>query len=128
MKHNDKDKAKPPKPQSPEPPQDHNARWPTLTIDYTPYEQHLEDSDLTDDQKRKFLDVLWSIIVSFVDLGIGIHPLQQAARNGCGKNEVSAGFLTPDSQDLVSSKDVPKIKFVTAAEGSTKPSQTRSPK
>lgn len=48
-----------------------------LTIDYALYEDYLADADLTDDQKHQFLDALWSIICAFVDLGFGIHPLQQ---------------------------------------------------
>ena len=39
---------------------------PALTIDYALYEQYLDDSDLTDAQKREFLETLWNIIVSFV--------------------------------------------------------------
>lgn len=49
-----------------------------LTIDYALYERYLDDCDLTDEQKREFLDNLWNFIVCFVDLGFGVHPLQQA--------------------------------------------------
>lgn len=49
-----------------------------LTIDYALYERYLDDCDLTDGQKREFLDNLWNFIVCFVDLGFGVHPLQQA--------------------------------------------------
>jgi hypothetical protein len=28
------------------------------------------------EERRAFLETLWSIIVSFVDLGFGVHPLQ----------------------------------------------------
>lgn len=52
-----------------------------LTIDYALYERYLDDCDLTDKQKREFLDNLWNFIVCFVDLGFGVHPLQQA----CGQ-------------------------------------------
>jgi len=57
-----------------------------LTIDYDLYAQYLEDSDLSEDQKREFIETLWSVIVSFVDLGFGVHPLQQAASDRCGPN------------------------------------------
>lgn len=53
-------------------------RPPVLTLDVALYEQHLADSGMTDDQKREFLEALWIIIVGFVDLGFGIHPVQQA--------------------------------------------------
>ena len=51
---------------------------PVLTLDYALYAHYLDNADLTDEQKKEFLDALWLMIVSFVDLGFGIHPLQQA--------------------------------------------------
>ena len=61
---------------------------PALTIDYALYEQYLDDSDLSEAQKREFIETLWNIIVSFVDLGFGVHPLQQAATDGCGAKSI----------------------------------------
>lgn len=58
---------------------DRRAFRPTLTVDWETYGKMLEDSDLTEDQKREFIETLWSIVVNFVDLGFGIHPLQQAS-------------------------------------------------
>ena len=52
--------------------------WPLLTIDYALYEKTLENSNASDEEKREFIETLWNIIVSFIDLGFGIHPLQQA--------------------------------------------------
>lgn len=54
------------------------SHFKALTIDYDLYATYLEDSDLTDEQKREFINTLWNIMVGFVDLGFGIHPLQQA--------------------------------------------------
>lgn len=48
----------------------------TIQIDYERYAACLDDSDLDDDQKREFIDTLWSIITAFVDLGFGVHPVQ----------------------------------------------------
>ena len=55
-----------------------------ITVDYEKYEHFLETADLSEDQKRQFIDALWQIIVSFVDLGFGVHPAQQA-QNTCGQ-------------------------------------------
>lgn len=52
--------------------------WPVLTIDYGYYEKLLENSDASDEEKLEFIQALWNLIVNFVDLGFGIHPLQQA--------------------------------------------------
>ncbi|MGJ8670994.1 MAG: hypothetical protein ACSHXK_16040 [Oceanococcus sp.] len=70
---------------------DDGLQPPSLTIDWELYGKYLEDSDLTDDQKREFIETLWSIVVAFVDLGFGVHPVQQA----CEQNQKS-GIPSPD--------------------------------
>ena len=50
----------------------------SLTIDYQLYEEYLEDSGLSDQEKKEFLNTLWQLVVGFVNLGFGVHPLQQA--------------------------------------------------
>ncbi len=81
---------------------------PALTLDVALYENYLTDSDLSEDQKREFLETLWSIIVAFVDLGFGVHPLQQASE-ACGQNS----DLPSSAKDDVVSSDVklPKNRF-----------------
>jgi len=78
---------------------------PAITIDYALYDQYLEGMDLTEFQKREFLDTLWSIIVNFVDLGFGVHPLQlamEASSNAaCDKDLELAQHI---SNSVVSSK------------------------
>lgn len=51
---------------------------PVIEIDYARYEQLLDDPDLTPEQRRAFLDAVWNIMVEFVSLGFGVHPLQLA--------------------------------------------------
>jgi len=55
---------------------------PTLSIDVARYQEYLDGSDLTPEQKEEFLQAVWSIVVTFVELGYGVHPLQEA----CGKD------------------------------------------
>ncbi len=50
---------------------------PTLQVDIERYAPYLEDADITDEQKRELIEALWSIMISFVDLGFGIEPVQQ---------------------------------------------------
>lgn len=71
---------------------------PTLAIDWELYGAYLEESDLDEDQKREFIEALWSIVVSFVDLGFGIDPTQQV----CGQNGIEGIFLPAD---VISSLD-----------------------
>lgn len=61
----------------------------TLLLDVARYEAYLADSDMSDAEKQEFLQALWSIIVEFVALGWGVHPLQQA-QNCCGQAGKSA--------------------------------------
>ncbi len=51
---------------------------PVVRLDVALYERYLSDGGMTDDQKREFLEALWSIVVGFVDLGFGIDPIRQA--------------------------------------------------
>lgn len=88
----------------------------TLTIDWDRYGEMLEASDLSDAEKRAFLETLWSIAVSFVDLGFGIHPLQLVAENSCEQQDDITKFIASESATVVSSKDIPTSEFNAAAD------------
>lgn len=104
------------------------AQTVALTINYDLYARYLEDSDLTEDQKREFIETLWNIIVSFVDLGFGIHPLQQAASDECEQKRELGEFLTSAAAGMINSEDKSKPQFNSDADGPTGPSQERSRK
>lgn len=74
---------------------------PVVTFDAARYEHFLEEMDLTDEQKHALLEALWSIIVGFVDLGFGVHPVQQS----CGQNAQDDSATADQSGDEVCSKD-----------------------
>lgn len=78
-----------------------SANYPALEIDYELYMKMLEDSEWSDDQKREFIETIWSIVVSFVDLGFGVHPVQQAQAE-CAQVEDHSGN---EAGSLVSSWD-----------------------
>jgi len=81
--------------------------YPTLEFDVDEFWHFVESFDLTDAEKRDYLETIWSIIVSFVDLGFGIHPIQQA----CGKltdNFAESAQEAPDSLYLPHIKDSDK--------------------
>ena len=52
--------------------------YPVLTFDADEYRDYVEDMNLTREQEDELLQVLWWIIVQFVDLGFGIEPVQRA--------------------------------------------------
>lgn len=55
---------------------------PSLTIDWDAYLPFFEDEDISEADKHELIEALWSIVINFVDLGFGVHPIQQA----CGKD------------------------------------------
>ena len=66
---------------------------PAITVDVKKYEHYLENSGLTQEQKEEYLQTLWNIIVEFVSLGWGVHPLQQL-ENGCGESSKNISLDT----------------------------------
>ncbi|UWQ25389.1 hypothetical protein K3553_02670 [Leisingera aquaemixtae] len=74
---------------------------PPLTVDVEKYQAYLDGADMTEAQKQEFLQALWSIIVSFVELGFGVHPLQEA----CGKTLEIGASGAKESFDAVCSDD-----------------------
>jgi len=100
---------------------------PALTIDWELYGKYLDESDLSEEQKREFIETLWPIVVSFVDLGFGIPPLQQVQPSThCEQNAVLAEFLTRTSDDVVNSKINTNSQFKKAADGSSESLNKRS--
>ncbi len=49
-----------------------------LEVNLEAYRPLLECDDISDADKAELLKALWSIIVSFAQLGWGVHPVQQA--------------------------------------------------
>ncbi len=50
---------------------------PIVGVDVAKYQAWLDDANLSPAQKEEFLQALWSIVVMFVELGFGVHPLQE---------------------------------------------------
>lgn len=55
-----------------------NEKSPSLCFEWQLYADALDKSDLTDEEKREFIETLWYIVVSFVDLGFGIDSVSHA--------------------------------------------------
>ena len=87
---------------------------PILHIDYALYERHLKDCGLSEAEKQAFLESLWDIIVGFVDLGFGVHPLQQASSDGCEQDLDLSSLMATDV--ISSKKGYPKTQFAEAAD------------
>ena len=97
------------------------AERPALTIDRELYEKYLEDSDLSDAEKREFIETLWSIMVAFVDLGFGLHPLQQA----CEQQRDFGEFVANTAPDMLGSTDHNQQETADGTATSPEPSERR---
>jgi len=77
-----------------------NLTFSPLTLDYKRYAALLDDKALCADQRCKMIEALWSMMTAFVDLGFGLHPVQQA----CGQNRYTGALKrAADSAPVVSS-------------------------
>jgi hypothetical protein len=54
---------------------------PTLTVDWQLYAQFLAESDMTDAEKREVIETLWSIVVTFIDMGFDVR----SPEDDCGQ-------------------------------------------
>jgi len=72
----------------------------TLIVDVSLYEEYLAESGMSDSEKKEFLEAVWSIVCNFVELGFGVHPLQEC----CGQNDENPENSTHDDADHVGSK------------------------
>jgi hypothetical protein len=97
------------------------SKSPSLQVDWEVYGAMLEASDMTDAQKREFIETIWSIVVSFVDLGFGVHPVQQVCGESISLNEL----LNGDVLSLPQSKS--QAEFNNAANPQSGGAQERSP-
>jgi hypothetical protein len=75
---------------------------PTLSIDVELYQHYLDDSGLTDAEKQELIQTLWNIIVEFVQLGWGVHPLQKLQENSGESAEIRQDSLLLNADMLTS--------------------------
>lgn len=50
---------------------------PALFLDIDYYQSLLDSPEVSEKQQQEFIESMWSIVVQFVDMGFGVHPLQQ---------------------------------------------------
>lgn len=74
----------------------------TLSVDVERYDHMLENSGMTAEERRQTLEALWSIVVTFVELGYGIHPVQEA----CGKDEKLSELWDKSEPDALECEDI----------------------
>lgn len=82
-----------------------------ITVDVARYDEYLRDADMSPEQKEEFLRAMLSIVLTFVELGFGVHPLQQVdGQEPCGQVEKCSDQGAKDALDRVRSKVLPKTE------------------
>lgn len=84
MEYNTTDKNQPIqlKGQNFDPPAIKTATGHSLYVDYELLGKELEDTDLTEDEKKELIDLVCWMMLAFVDMGFGIESTQQAMLAG----------------------------------------------
>ncbi len=72
-----------------------------LSIDLDRYQSYLDDANVSESDKRLFIEALWTVVVSFVDLGFGVEPLEK----NCGQPEKIFDPRGGDDSDRVNSSN-----------------------
>ncbi|WP_371157010.1 hypothetical protein [Jannaschia sp. 2305UL9-9] len=70
-----------------------------LKVDIERYQSYLDDTDMTPAQKEEFLQSMWLMMISFVELGFEVHPIQEV----CGKDSQSNTQSALDAPDALQS-------------------------
>lgn len=70
-----------------------------IEVDIEKYKALLDDATLSEAEKEAFLQALWSIVVAFVDLGFGVHPLQEVVEDGQPSAELKQAFDRTEHTD-----------------------------
>ncbi|MEM6537374.1 MAG: hypothetical protein AAF668_06550 [Pseudomonadota bacterium] len=81
---------------------------PSVGFEYERYAHFLDEADLSQDQKREVLQALWNIVVGFVDLGFGVHPVQQAQKP-CGKFKETPPKSALTAPPVIKSEDTSSL-------------------
>jgi hypothetical protein len=56
-----------------------------IKVDVDRYQSYLDGTNLTAGQKEQFIQDMWLVMMSFVELGFEVHPVQEV----CGKDAES---------------------------------------
>ncbi len=68
-----------------------------LQLNHLKYIDYIDDPHLTDEQKKEFLQTLWTIMAAFVDLGFGVDsvmPILERKAFDCAENALEESIPT----------------------------------
>jgi len=79
---------------------------PIVTVDVERYQAWFDAADLSAAQKEQFTQSLWFIVMTFVELGFGVHPLHAVY----GQNSANGAVGAKKAFDAVESKKADHIR------------------
>ncbi len=53
---------------------------PSVGIDVDYYQSVIDDPEVCEDRKRDLIELIGTIVLNFIDIGFGVHPVQLAMR------------------------------------------------
>ena len=68
-----------------------------IHFDAREFAHFLAEVDATEAQKLEYIETLWTIVLQFIDMGFGIHPIQQA----CGQFDEATALCGGADSDMV---------------------------
>lgn len=78
-----------------------------LEVDIAKYQAMLDEPELTESEKRQFIEALWKILVTLIDLGFDLH----SAKVACGKLGPEAIEDCSAPRNMISLEDILTTKF-----------------
>ena len=98
-----------PNPVPPTPPEREPDARPTVQFDWRDWLPYLAASDAPEDQKRELIETLWTIVLTFVDLGWDVEAASEASEKICGQNiDLTAALMSAvvQSENTETDKEV----------------------
>jgi hypothetical protein len=84
-----------------------------MTPDFDKYRHYVDGFDLSETQKRELVQIVWSIMESFVDQAWGLHPVQQCG--GILKDKDLQG--SPGILESKNSKTSNEFRYAVTSQG-----------
>ncbi len=57
---------------------------PSVGIDVDYYQAAIDDPEVSDERKRELIEIIGAIVINFIDIGFGVHPVQLAQKDNGG--------------------------------------------
>ena len=76
-----------------------SSGWKPLVSDVDEFRHHLDDTDMTEEEKTAFLNALWLFMVDVMSTEFGTHPVQAARASRNGKADRADAGQAPKRRD-----------------------------